>query len=227
MQHHNRREGLRYRAGAVRGAVLSRCTISQVRPAQQTVILYSLQRCAFYPRPRRPHAAPPLSQSSRGSSLQRRGSTERQLHRLRTHGFHPVSQDALSHRYTPAERRTHQRMAEQVSARCTLCTPAPLDTPRQHARVLTRRRAQRNPYGRDLLEASTPSRPHPYHQPPDAHPRSPRPAESLQCRPRRGERKVVETSAPGRHLPLGDLPRAWHADAMLGTRHGACRTECV
>ena len=123
----------------MRGAVLSRCTISQVRPAQQTVILYSLQRCAFYPRPRRPQAAPPLSQSSRGSSLQRRGSTERQLHRLRTHGFHPVSQDALSHRYTPAERRTHQRMAEQVSARCTLCTPAPLDTPRQHARVLTRR----------------------------------------------------------------------------------------
>ncbi len=34
-----------------------RCTISQVRPAQHTVILESLQRRAFYPRPRRPHAA--------------------------------------------------------------------------------------------------------------------------------------------------------------------------
>jgi len=33
MQHHNRLESLRYRAGAVCGAVLSHCTISQVRPA--------------------------------------------------------------------------------------------------------------------------------------------------------------------------------------------------
>ena len=60
-----------------------------------------------------------------------------------------------------------QRMAEQVSARCTLCTPAP-STPPSSMRACRLdddrsplRRAQRNPYGRDRLEASTPSRPHP------------------------------------------------------------------
>jgi len=78
--------------------------------------------------PRRPHSAPP-SAPSRGSSPEQRGSTERQLHRLRTHGLHPVSQDALSRRYTPVERRAHQHMAEQTSARCTRCTPAPSTPP--------------------------------------------------------------------------------------------------
>ena len=35
---------------------------------QYTVILESLQRSTFYPRPRRPHAAPPSAQASRGVS---------------------------------------------------------------------------------------------------------------------------------------------------------------
>ena len=55
---HTRAQEHRCRAGAVCSAVVARCTISQVRPAQHTVILESLQRRAFYPRPRRPHAAP-------------------------------------------------------------------------------------------------------------------------------------------------------------------------
>jgi len=84
------------RAGSVCIAVVDHCVISQVRPVQHTVILESLQRCAFYPRPRRPHAAPPSAQPSRGSSPQQRGSTERQMHCLQTHCLHPVSQDALS-----------------------------------------------------------------------------------------------------------------------------------
>ena len=75
--------------------------------------------------PRCPHAAPPSAQPSRGPSPEQLGSTERQLHRLRTHGLHPVSQDALSRRYTPVERRAHQHMAEQTSARCTRPTPVP------------------------------------------------------------------------------------------------------
>jgi hypothetical protein len=88
--------------------------------------------------PRTPQYTPPATARSgpaHTSAPDRReilrcsgGSTERQLHRLRTHGFHPVSQDALSRRYTPAERRAHQRMAAQVSARCTLCTPHPAAT---------------------------------------------------------------------------------------------------
>jgi len=105
-----------------------RGTISQLRPAQHPVILESLQRHAFYPRPRHPHA-------SRGSSPQQRGSTERQLHYLRTHGLHPVSQDALSRQHTTVERRAHQHMAEKVSARCTLCTPAPVSTRARQAMV--------------------------------------------------------------------------------------------
>ena len=77
------------------------------------------------------------------------------MHRLRTHGLYPVSQDALSRRYTPVERRAHQHMAEQVSARCTLCTPSP-STPRQHARTLTRRWSKPPTTPR----AATPSHPH-------------------------------------------------------------------
>ena len=85
--------------------------------------------------PRRPHAAPP-SAPSRGSSPEQRSSTERQLHRLRTHGLHPVSQDALSRRYTPpVERRAHQHMAEQTSARRTRCTLAPSTPPPAPARA--------------------------------------------------------------------------------------------
>jgi len=73
---------------------------------------------------------------SRDSSPEQQGSTKRQLHRLRTHGLHPVSQDALSRRYTPpVERRAHQHMAEQTSARCTRCTPAPSTPPPAHARA--------------------------------------------------------------------------------------------
>ena len=45
------------RAGAVCSAIVAHRTISQVRPAHHTVILESLQRRAFYPRPRRPHVA--------------------------------------------------------------------------------------------------------------------------------------------------------------------------
>ena len=37
--------------------------------------------------------------------------------------------------YAPAERRAHQCMAEQVSARCTLCTPAPVSTRARQAMV--------------------------------------------------------------------------------------------
>jgi hypothetical protein len=58
------------------------------------------------------------------------------------HGFHPVSQDALSCRYTQAERIAHQRMTEQVSARCTFCTPAPSTPPRQHTRLSCRRQSK-------------------------------------------------------------------------------------
>ena len=65
----------------------------------------------------------------------------------------------------PAEKGSHQCVAEQVSARCTYCTPAPSTPPRQHACVSPGRpplcRARRilcN--GRDRLEASTRSRPH-------------------------------------------------------------------
>ena len=57
--------------------------------------------------------------------------------------------------YAPAERRAHQCMAEQVSARCTLCTPSP-STPRQHARTLTRRWSKPPTTPR----AATPSHPH-------------------------------------------------------------------
>ena len=75
-----------------------------------------------YPRPRCPHAAPPSAQATRGSSPQQRGSTERQLHRLRTHGLHTVSQDALSRRYTPlASTPSHSLSARAAAAR----TPTP------------------------------------------------------------------------------------------------------
>ena len=79
--------------------------------------------------PRRPHAAPP-SAPSRGSSPEQRSSTERQLHRLRTHGLHPVSQDALSRPYTPpVERRAHQHMAAQAPSPSHALHSSPLDTP--------------------------------------------------------------------------------------------------
>ena len=43
--------------GSVCSAVVAHHTISQVCPAHHTVILESLQRRTFYPRPRRPHVA--------------------------------------------------------------------------------------------------------------------------------------------------------------------------
>jgi len=44
MQHNYRREGLRCSAGAVYGAVLSRCTISQVHPAERVTVPTRLEK---------------------------------------------------------------------------------------------------------------------------------------------------------------------------------------
>ena len=123
----------RCRAGAVCSAVVAHRTISQVRPAQHTVILESLQRRAFYPRPRRPHAAPPSAQPSRDSSPEQRGSTERQLHPVnarpspRVAGRTQQSIHAGGEKSPPAHGRTGVSPLHALHSR-------PLDTPRQHAR---------------------------------------------------------------------------------------------
>ena len=158
--------------------------------------------------PRRPHAAPP-SAPSRGSSPEQRSSTERQLHRLRTHGLHPVSQDALSRRYTPpVERRAHQHMAAQTSSPSHALHSSPLDTPAStRARRLDD--GQRPPphHAQRLRPTLTP------HAQQQRAPR--RPTETLQC---------MASARPRSHpAPADTAPTLTHATRDRPTRARARR----
>ena len=158
--------------------------------------------------PRRPHAAPP-SAPSRGSSLEQRSSTERQLHRLRTHGLHPVSQDALSRLYTPpVERRAHQHMAAQTSSPSHALHSSPLDTPAStRARRLDD--GQRPPphHAQRLRPTLTP------HAQQQRAPR--RPTETLQC---------MASARPRSHPARADTaPTLTHATSDRPTRARARR----
>ena len=101
--------------------------------------------------------------------------------------------------------KTHHHMAEQMSACCTLCTPAPSTPPASmracrldDGRSPPLRRAQRLRLTRippaqqqraPRCLSPAPGKHTPTHtaaSAPDAHPRPPRPAETLQCTPRRG-----------------------------------------
>jgi hypothetical protein len=141
-----------------------------------------------HPRPRRQYAALPSAQASRGSSPQRRGSTERQLHCLRTHGLHTVSQDALSRRYTPrAATPSHPLSARAAAARTPTITGG-------------------NPAMQGLDAAAPSPRPRRHCAHPNArHPRQPDPGPRTPPPQRR--------RAPARHR-TALRPRAWHTDAM-------------
>jgi hypothetical protein len=154
--------------------------------------------------PRHPHAAPPPA-PSRGSSPEQRSSTERQLHRLRMHGLHPVSQDALSRRYTPTvERGAHQHMAEQTSARRTRCTLAPSTPPPAPARAAstmvegphhTTRRGSAPPALRTCSSSAHPDAHRP--KPCNAGPRHGRDPTPLAQTPRPPQRTPPATARPG------------------------------
>ncbi len=177
--------------------------------------------------PRRPHAAPP-SAPSRGSSPEQRSSTERQLHCLRTHGLHPVSQDTLNCRNTPpVERRAHQHMAGQTSSPSHALHSSPLDTPAstrarrlddgsrpppRHAQLLRptrtphaqQQRASRRPPTKTLqCMASARPRPHPARA--DT---APTPTHTTRDRPTRARARRRSSGVCARPAPHSPAPKS-------------------
>jgi hypothetical protein len=160
MQHHNRRESLRYRAGAVRGAVLSHCTISQVRPAHGRTGVSPLHTL---------HSSPfdtPFQHARMSPRRRSKPTAPRATKSLWTRP--PRGLDAVA----PAPRpRNNSALPDAHHPRPS--SPRPLSPPPPPRAPTRGRRARRNPVLRSRSHRAHPNARHP--RPPDPGPRAPPP----------------------------------------------------